>query len=349
MRVLVTGHRGYVGSVLVPMLSARGHTLFGADTDLFRRCAFPPAGPVPTLPPLAGRSDIRDLGSQDLAGLDAVIHLAGLSNDPLGELDSGLTLEINRDATLRLARASRDAGVGRFVFASTCSVYGAAGEEIVDERSVQRPQTAYARSKLEAETGLCELADSRFVVTSLRSGTVYGVSPRLRFDLVLNNLVAWAAATGKIRLKSDGMPWRPLLHVEDMARAFVAVLEAGSDAVAGQVFNVGLTAHNYRVADIAAMVGKAVPGATIAYEGSGRADTRSYRVNCDKIETALPALKPAWTPGRGSEQVARALSAFPVEPEQFEGTAFSRVAHLRHLLETGQVTPSLRWHRRAAP
>ncbi len=263
MKVLVTGHRGYIGTILTPMLEAAGHEVHGLDSDLYRRCTFSPGGTVPEVP--SHLKDIRDVVIDDLIGFDAVLHLAALSNDPLGDFRPETTYAINLEGTKRLAEAAKDAGVRRFIFSSSCSNYGAGGSNFIDERGAFNPVTPYGRSKLEAEQSLSALAEPGFSPTALRSATAYGVSPRIRFDLVLNNLVAWALTTGKIHLKSDGSAWRPIVHIEDIARAFLAVLEAPLERVHNQAINDGINAHNNRVLDLADIVAQAVPGCDLSY------------------------------------------------------------------------------------
>jgi nucleoside-diphosphate-sugar epimerase len=341
VRLLVTGHLGYIGSVLVPELLGRGHEVHGVDTDLYRRCGFgPPPPQVPT-----SRRDIRDLKPEDLEGFDAVLHLAGLSNDPLGDLDPALTMEINYRATVRLAHMAREAGVRRFLFSSTCSVYGAVGEEMVDESSPVRPVTPYAESKVRAEEELLALRTEGFLPVILRSATAYGVSHRLRFDLVLNNLVAWAHATGDILIKSDGTPWRPVVHIRDIAQAFAVLTEAPAERFQEIVFNVGRTTENYRVRELAEIVAETVPGCRISYAPGGGPDKRCYRVNCDRIQRTFPEFQPSWTARRGARELHEAFRERGVRVEDFEGDRFQRIAHIRFLMGSGLLDRKLRWAR----
>lgn len=343
MRILMTGHLGYIGTVAVPMFQARGHEVVGLDTDLYRNCTFgPEIGPAAAIDNLG--IDIRDATPDHLAGFDAVVHLAGLSNDPLGDVDPHLTRQLNTDAAIRLAFAAKFAGVPRFLFSSSCSNYGAAGQEFIAEDAEFRPVTPYGRSKAAAEAELATLADERFSPVLLRSSTAFGVSPRLRFDLVVNNLTAWAVATGDIFLKSDGSPWRAIVHIEDIARAFLAVCEAPRDLVHGQAFNVGATAENYRVIEIARLVEEAVPAARIRFAPNAGPDPRCYRVNCDKLVRTLPDARPRWTARQGIEQLRDAFHRHGIDPGAFEGPRFARAPHVRALIAAGSLTPDLRWN-----
>jgi len=339
MRVLVTGHAGYIGTVLAPILQAAGHEVHGLDADLFAGCLFDPAR-LPSVP--AQRRDVRDVRPADLDGFDAVVHLANLSNDPLGNLDPGLTYAINHAATMRLAALAREAGVGRFLFASSCSLYGRAGEGLVDETAPFNPVTPYGRAKVLAERDLAALASEGFSPVFLRNATVYGLSPRLRFDLVVNNLTAWAVATGAIRMKSDGTPWRPLVHIEDVSRAVLAALEAPREAVHNEAFNVGATSENYRVRDVAQIVKEEVPGCAVSFADGAGADTRSYRVSFAKIEERL-GWRAEKTVREGVREVHGALRLRALPPAAFEGPRFSRIAHLQALLADGRLGPDLRW------
>jgi nucleoside-diphosphate-sugar epimerase len=337
MRVLVTGDRGYIGTVLARMLVERGHDVIGLDSDLFERCTFGRGLPdTPTL-----RKDVRDVEFEDLIGFDAVVHLAALSNDPLGDLDPELTDAINHRASVRLARLAKQAGVTRFVFSSSCSNYGAAGDDVLTEESVLNPVTAYGVSKARVEEAVSGLADSTFSPTFLRNATAYGVSPRLRFDLVLNNLVAWAFTTGLVRLKSDGTPWRPLVHVEDISRAFLAVLEAPREAVHGQAFNVGQTQENYRIRELAEIVRDVVPGSRIEFAGGAGPDRRNYRVDCGKIRRSVPGFEPQWDARRGARELFEAYREIGLRLEDFEGPRYRRIDHLKERLAAGEVDAML--------
>lgn len=341
MRVLLTGHLGYVGTILAPMLLERGHEVVGLDSDLYRASTFGSESGIAAVPSVT--KDIRDVTAADLDGFDAVLHLAGLSNDPLGDLNPGLTDEINHRASVRLAELARDAGVQRFVFSSSCSNYGAGVEDWLDESSQFNPVTPYGVSKVAVEGSVSTLATDDFSPTFLRSATAYGVSPRLRFDLVLNNLVAWAFTTGKVHIKSDGSPWRPIVHIEDMSRAFVAVLEAPREKVHNEAFNVGRTSENYQVRDIALIVKETVPGSEVEFAADASPDKRDYRVNCEKIGRVLPAFQPQWDARRGARELYEAYQAVGLKLEDFEGPRYRRIDHIRMLLAEGRLDQSLRW------
>jgi nucleoside-diphosphate-sugar epimerase len=339
MKVLLTGHHGYIGSVTASVLRAAGHDVVGLDTLFYEGCDLrPEANGVPLL-----RLDVRDVEARHLAGFDAVVHLAALSNDPLGELSPTLTSAINFEATVGLARAAKDAGVGRFVFASSCSMYGAGSDDAVTEEAPLKPLSAYAESKVRSEEALAGLADSSFSPVFMRNATAYGVSPRMRVDLVLNNLVAWAFTTGAVKIMSDGTPWRPLVHIEDIARATAAILAAPREVVHAQAFNVGADSENYQVRDLAEIVRETVGDCAIEYAGSGDPDPRSYRVAFSKLRRALPALELGWTARAGAEEILEAYRAIDLTFADFEGHRFVRLKHLKLLLERDQLDPELRW------
>jgi nucleoside-diphosphate-sugar epimerase len=338
MRVLLTGNEGYIGTILVPLLRAAGHAVRGLDSGLFRECSIGAVPPLVTL-----RKDVRDVDAADLAGFDAVIHLAGLSNDPLGDLNPALTYEINHLATVRLAVLARAAGVARFLYASTCSVYGAAGDDVLDEQSPFNPVTPYAESKMRAEQDLVRLADARFSPVYVRAATAYGASPLLRFDLAVNNLVAWAATTGLVFLKSLGTSWRPFVHIEDIARAYLALLHAPRPVVHNRAFNVGRTEENYRIRDVAELVQKLVPETRVEFADDAAADKRNYRVNCDRLLREVPAWQPRWTVALGGREVYQTIRDAGLDSRDFEGPRYNRIAYIRQLLADRRIDADLRW------
>jgi nucleoside-diphosphate-sugar epimerase len=340
MKVLVTGHAGYIGSVLVPMLLQARHQVTGFDTDFFAGCDF--NGGLASVPSM--HKDLREATVADLQGFDAVIHLAALSNDPLSDLNPECTYEINHRASIRLAELAKTAGVPRFLFSSSCSLYGlSAGADFLTEEAAFNPVTPYGESKVLVEKDVSRLADDDFSPTYLRNSTAYGISPRLRADLVVNNLVGFAFTTGEVLIASDGTPWRPLVHVEDICHAFLAVLEAPRELVHNQAFNVGRTEENYQIRDIASIVEQIVPGSRIKYTAGGGPDVRCYRVNCDKIARMLPAFRARWTLRNGIEQLYRAYKAQRLSADEFSGEKFIRIKHLKRLLEGGELNNDLRW------
>jgi len=343
MRVLLTGHQGYIGTVLVPMLRAADHDVVGLDSGLFRACSITSVPPVPSL-----CKDIRDVEPSDLAGVDAVIHLAGLSNDPLGDLNPALTYEINHLASVRLAVLAKAAGVERFLYASTCSVYGAAGDNVLDEGSPFNPVTPYAESKMRSEQDLTRLASDHFSPVYVRAATAYGASPLLRFDLAVNNLVAWAATTGLVFLKSLGTSWRPLVHIEDIARAYLALLHAPRAVIHNRAFNVGRTEENYRIRDVAELVQAIVPETRVEYADDASADLRNYRVNCDLLAREVLAWRPRWTVAEGAREVYQTIKDSSLRSQDFEGPRYNRIAYIRQLLAQGRLAEDLRWRDPAA-
>jgi|OpeIllAssembly_1097287.scaffolds.fasta_scaffold24522_3 nucleoside-diphosphate-sugar epimerase len=339
MRVLVTGHNGYIGTILVPMLQAHGHEVVGLDTDYFRSCLF--TGAVPAIEGIA--KDIRDVEAGDVAGFDAIIHLAGLSNDPLGDYRPHLTVDINETAAVKLARLAKAAGVSRFLFASSCSNYGAGGADFLDENAAFNPVTPYGVSKVQVEAALSQLADADFSPTYLRASTAYGVSPLLRFDLVINNLTAWAFTTGLVYLKSDGTPWRPVVHVEDIALSYVAALHAPREAIHNEAFNVGTTTENYQIRELAEIVRDVVPNCRIEFAPDAGPDTRCYRVDCNKIARVLHEFKPQWTARRGVGELYDVYRKVGLTLDEFEGERYKRIAHVKKLVADGRLDDELRW------
>ncbi len=339
MKVLLTGSRGYIGSVLTPMLISEGHEVTGLDSDLFRACTY--IGELTDIPTLV--KDVRDIEKEDLTGFDTIIHLAGLSNDPLGDYRPNLTEEINEKASIRLATLAKEMGVKRFIFASSCSNYGASDDNFLTESSSFNPVTPYGKSKVEVEYAVSKLADDNFSPVFLRASTAYGLSPRIRFDLVVNNLTAWAVTTGKVYLKSDGTPWRPIVHVEDICRAYCAAVAAPRDAVHNGAFNVGTTTENYQVREIAKIVGDVVPNCKVSFADDAGPDTRNYRVDCNHIARTLHGFKPQWTVRRGIEQLYEAYTQQGLTLDEFEGEKYMRIAHIKGLVDSGKLNKDLCW------
>lgn len=344
MRILVTGHLGYIGVELVPMLRAAGHEVVGLDNGYFDGCDF--AAPPDEVPKLD--VDLRDVTPEHCESFDAVLHLAALSNDPLGDLNRDITYEINHRASVRLARCAKDAGVRRFVFASSCSLYGAGGADFLDEEADFNPVTPYGESKVKVEQDVAPLADASFSPVYLRNATAYGVSRRLRADIVVNNLVGHAYTTGKVLLQSDGTPWRPLVHHRDISAAFLAVLEAPRERIHNQAFNVGRDGENYRVRQVAEMVAEVVPHCEVAFAAGASADTRDYRVDFSKIAKQVPEFRPRWTLRQGIEELYEAYKRAGLTKEEFLGPRYYRLRVVRGLIESGALDKGLRQlgHRR---
>lgn len=339
MKVVVTGHRGYIGATLVPMLLSRGYEVIGIDSDLFEGCDY---GHFADHATTNIRLDVRDVQARHLRGAYAVLHLAGLSNDPLGDLHPSLTDEINHRATVRLARLAKGAGIERFVFSSSCSTYGAAGPGFVTETAKFNPVTPYGHSKVKSEQALAQLANDDFCPVYLRNATAYGLSGRLRFDLVVNNLTAWGYTTGNVRLKSDGMPWRPIVHIEDISRAFVAALEAPAEAVHNQAFNIGRTKENYRIREIAEIVHSRLPGSSVGFADDAGPDARTYRVSFEKAENTLPSFTPQWTLEKGVDQLIEAFNQIGLRGHEFEEARYSRIASLKERIGNGRISSDMR-------
>jgi nucleoside-diphosphate-sugar epimerase len=339
MRVLITGHQGYIGSVLTPELLERGHDVVGVDTGYFAECTIvPDRVRAPSI-----RRDIRDLEADDLAGFDAVVHLAALSNDPIGNLNASWTEQINFDGSVRLAELARAAGVSRFLFSSSCIMYGMSEAAVVDETAPLDPKTEYARSKVRAERAISELADSDFSPVFLRNGTVYGLSPRMRFDTVFNDLLGRAVATRKVVVYGDGKPWRPVVHVQDVAHAFAAALEAPRDKIHDEVFNTGADHLNRQVGELAQIAVDTVPGCELEVLGRASADQRTYRADFSKWARTFPECTFEWTPERGALELRDAFEAVGLQQRDFEDPRFTRLAWLQHLIESKALDSDLRW------
>ena len=339
MRVCVTGNDGYLGSLLVPELLKRGHEVVGLDTGFYKeRMLYRNGANSPT----TIVKDLRRVEANDLAGADAIVHMAELSNDPAGQLAPNITYDINHKGSIRLAEMARAAGVKRFVYMSSCSVYGVADQDYVTEESPVNPQTAYAICKTLVERDLRAMADSQFSPTFLRNATAYGASPRMRFDIVLNNLAGLAWTTHEIKMTSDGTPWRPLVHGLDICRAIIRVLEAPLEAVHNQIFNVGDTTHNYRVREVAEIVAESFPGCSVAF-GSSTADNRSYRVSFDKIRKHLPGFMCEWDAKRGAQQLYDLFKRVDMTQELFQYRSFTRLKQLEYLIRTKQIDEQFFW------
>lgn len=340
MKVLVTGHLGYIGVETVPVLRGAGHEVVGLDTGLYNECDF--AAPPDEVPVLDVR-DFRDVTPDDLKEFDAVVHLAALSNDPLGDIDPNLTYDINLHGSINLARAAKAAGVSRFLFSSSCSLYGAGSDEVLNEEAAFNPVTPYGESKIRVEQALSELAEESFSPTYLRNATAYGVSRRLRSDIVVNNLVGYAVTTGKVLLKSDGSAWRPLVHIRDIIAAMSAILAAPREAIHDEAFNIGKSGENYRIRNVANMVEDVVSNSQVAYSEGGSADIRDYRVDFSKAESKLPGFCPTWTLQAGIEELHRAYGGVGLTADEFLGPRYNRLQTVLSLLDRGVLDPTLRW------
>jgi nucleoside-diphosphate-sugar epimerase len=341
MKVLLTGHDGYIGAVMTQVLKEAGHDIVGLDSGFFKEAALGgEIEPLETIP-----SDLRDVTPEDLDGIDSIAHLAALSNDPLGDLDPDLTLEINHQASVNLARAAREAGVKRFIYSSSCSMYGSSNN-LVDEEADFNPLTPYADSKIKAEIDIRKLASDNFSPVYMRNATAYGVSARFRADIVLNNFSCWAYTAGEVKILSDGMAWRPIVHIEDISRAFLAAMEASRDTIHNQAFNVGFTTENYLVRDMAEIVKDTVPGCQVVYGSERNADPRSYRVDFSKLENAFPHLETTkWTAKAGAIELYEAFKEVDLTIDDFQGRKYVRLNQLKHLLREEKLEPDLRWKR----
>jgi len=344
MKILLSGHQGYIGVVAGPLLIAAGHAVTGVDTDLFADCDF--GAREQEIPGL--RKDIRDLTLSDLEGFDAVVHLAALSNDALSNLDADLTFGVNHRASVQLARLAKQAGVKRFVFSSSCSTYGAAGDDFLDENASLNPVTPYGESKVMVERDVRGLADETFSPVFMRNATAYGASARLRLDVVLNDFVAAALLTGSVYVKSDGTPWRPIVHIRDIAAAIISVLEAPRDLIHNQVFNIGRTEENYRVSELAEIVTQIVPGSRVEYAEGGGPDKRCYRVTCEKIRQTLPGFRPQWTARQGAQELYDAYRSRGLRQEDVANGRYLRINHIQRLLAEGKLDASLHWSHKSA-
>ncbi len=345
MRILITGNLGYIGTILTPRLASEGYEVWGLDTAYYQECLFDSQSDSCEVLHKQIFKDIRDIKEEDLLDVDAIIHLAALSNDPTGEIDPKLTEEINYRASVCLAKSARNAGVSRFLFASSCSIYGQGGGKALTERAPFHPLTAYAHSKAKAEYDIAALACDSFSPVFLRCGTAYGFSPRLRFDIVVNNLTGWAFTTGQVKLMSDGRAWRPIVHIEDIASAFHAALAAPAEAIHNQALNVGQEEQNYQIRDIADLVAQIVPNCEVTYNEGASADSRTYHVSFEKIREVLPDFKPVWGLKRGIRQLYEAFKNNGLTLEEFQGRKYTRIKQLQYLLNSNILNSEFRWRR----
>lgn len=340
----MTGHNGYIGSVMAPHLVGAGYEVTGLDTGYFSECTLVPD--TVTIPEI--KKDLRDLTVKDVEGFDAVIHLGALSNDPIGNLNDKWTEDINFRASVKLAELARDAGVSRYLFSSSCIMYGASSTQIVTEDSPLDPKTEYARSKVKAEQTISALARDGFSPVFIRNGTIYGISPRMRFDTVLNDLTGQATTTGKVIIYSDGKPWRPVMHVQDVARYFQAFLEAPVEKIHNQAFNSGANELNHQIIELAEIAVKTVPGATLEIKAKPGADQRTYKANFGKFARTFPDFRFKWNAARGAAELYEAFKRVGLTHEDFVSTKFTRLKWLNHLMQSGRLNEALRWTQNGA-
>lgn len=341
MRVLVTGHKGYIGTIMVPMLQKAGHEVLGLDSDLYRNSTY--GDSLPEIPEIL--KDVRDIEKEDIDGVEAIVHLAGLSNDVLGDLNTELTYAINHEASVRLAAMAKELGIKRFVFASSCSNYGAAEDGLQNESAALHPVTAYAKSKVMVERDVGELADDNFSPVFMRNATAYGTSPRIRFDIVLNNLTAWAYTTGNILLKSDGTPWRPLVHIEDISLAVLGALESSRERIHNEAFNIGLNSENYQIRQLADFVKDTVPNCEVKFADGAEPDKRNYKVDFSKYARTFTDHQLRWNARRGTQSIYEFYHKNTLQKDEYEGPRYKRIAQIKYLLRTGQLDENLRWRK----
>lgn len=343
-KIIVTGHNGYIGAVLAPLLVEKGYEVVGIDTSYYDEACELFAPGFKDIKQI--KKDVREIEEKDIDKAYAVCHLSALSNDPIGALDKELTYDINYKASLRLAELSKKVGVEKFIFSSSCSMYGKSGDDILTEEAVFSPVTAYAESKVLSEKFIKPLGSKDFSVTFLRNSTAYGISPKLRIDLVVNNLVGWALTTGNIKIMSDGTPWRPLIHVEDIAQAFLAVIEASKETISGESFNVGTNSENYQVKDIAFLVKEVMPECNVIITGENGMDSRSYKVDFSKIKRKMPHFKPKWGLKKGIEQICDYYKRYGMDSDKFNGKCFIRLKQIKYLLDSHKLDSRLYWRKK---